>query len=243
MTHASRPPSPITSHVWVCLCHPSDVRNVAGAIRAVANFGLAGVKLITGSSELTDPDALHKLSSGASAVVTVEVFKTLDAALYDATIVIGTTRRQRAHDHLRGLWSHELSIAIHDHERPHVLFGNERVGLSHAELDLCHAVVELHSRPSFPSLNLAHAVACVAYELARPIEYPQLEVEEIALGAGSSQAQSRPSSAQPSAQLNVHPLPTPMTFAREDEAFLRRVMEVSERVSYPPGRSPERPGG
>ena len=109
-----------------------------------------------------------------------------------------------------------------------------------AELDLCHAVVELHSRPSFPSLNLAHAVACVAYELARPVESSHPEGEEIDQGVKVSQVQGVQLRTQPSGQTNVQPLPTPMTFAREDEAFLRRVMEVSERVSYPPGRSPER---
>lgn len=215
--------SDLAARTWVCLCRPSDVRNVAGVIRAVANFGLAGVKLVTEDHKLHDPDDLLAFSSGASKIVTLKVYPDITSALTKASLAVGTSRRQRNHQHLTHLESCQITTALIDHESPHILFGNERTGLSHDELDLCHAIVELHSTSTFPSLNLAHAVACVAYELTRPRDI-----------------QSHHVSATDSSALTAALIPPVSTSIVEDEAFLNRVIEVSQRVKYPPSKSSER---
>jgi len=214
--------SDLPSQIWICLCQPHDIRNVAGAIRVVANFGLAGIKLITENTELYTLEELQVFSSGASKIVNLEVFASLPQALAEASIVVGTSRRQRSHQHLIELSSTELVPALHEQRAPHILFGNERTGLSRGELDLCHALVELPSSPTFPSLNLAHAVACVAYEIVRPVSTQGLESSGHLIVSRSLD------------------IPQASTSIVEDEAFLTRVMEVSERLNYPPGRSAER---
>jgi TrmH family RNA methyltransferase len=47
-----------------------------------------------------------------------------------------------------------------------VVFGEERRGLSDEELELCQAVCTIPTSPAYDSMNLAQAVAVVAYELA-----------------------------------------------------------------------------
>jgi TrmH family RNA methyltransferase len=47
-----------------------------------------------------------------------------------------------------------------------LLFGREDRGLSNDALDRCHRVVTIPSDPSYASLNLAHAVIIMLYELA-----------------------------------------------------------------------------
>ncbi len=44
-------------------------------------------------------------------------------------------------------------------------FGSEKEGLTNEELSLCHRYVRIPSSESFPSLNLAHAVMVICYEL------------------------------------------------------------------------------
>ena len=202
-------------NVWICLCQPSDVRNIGGAIRAVANFGLAGLKVVLPPSRTLPQEELDLFSSGAASLVRLERYETLVEATEAADLLIGTSRRRRDHSHLFECPAHELSTLVSKSERPHLLFGNERVGLSHHDLDLCHALVEIHSAPSFPSLNLAHAVACLAYEI------------------------SRPQSMRPPHDEAQYRHPSAKTSTREDEAFLRRVIEVCEGCQYPPGRSSE----
>jgi tRNA/rRNA methyltransferase len=47
-----------------------------------------------------------------------------------------------------------------------VVFGEERRGLSDAELELCHAVCSIPTAAAYDSMNLAQAVAVIAYELS-----------------------------------------------------------------------------
>ncbi len=46
------------------------------------------------------------------------------------------------------------------------MFGREDRGLSNEALDRCHRVVTIPSDPAYASLNLAHAVIIMLYELA-----------------------------------------------------------------------------
>src|SRR3990172_12282032 len=48
-----------------------------------------------------------------------------------------------------------------------LVFGSEREGLTNDELSLCHRFVRIPSSESFPSLNLAQAVAVLCYELSK----------------------------------------------------------------------------
>ena len=217
--------SDLVKRTWVCLSRPSDVRNVAGAIRAVANFGLAGIKVVTDQSTPFALDELEAFSSGASKIVPLEVHHELVSALAEASLVVGTSRRQRNHQHLAHLYSYQMSVALNGHPFPHILLGNERTGLSHNELDLCHAIVEINSCATFPSLNLAHAVACIAYELARPSD------------PHSDRQTNEMMSEEIAPSISIPQSPTSIV---EDEAFLKRVIEVSQRIHYPPSKSSER---
>lgn len=48
-----------------------------------------------------------------------------------------------------------------------VVLGPEKTGLSNADMEAAHAVVTIPTRPETPSMNLGHAAAVIAYELAR----------------------------------------------------------------------------
>src|SRR5882724_1579410 len=63
-----------------------------------------------------------------------------------------------------------------------LLFGREDKGLPNEALDRCHRVVNIPTSPAYPSLNLAHAVVLMLYELAlargdedRPFKAPRRE--------------------------------------------------------------------
>jgi TrmH family RNA methyltransferase len=63
-----------------------------------------------------------------------------------------------------------------------LLFGREDKGLPNEALDRCHRVVNIPTSPAYPSLNLAHAVVLMLYELAlargdedRPFKVPRRE--------------------------------------------------------------------
>jgi tRNA/rRNA methyltransferase len=52
------------------------------------------------------------------------------------------------------------------------VFGNERVGLSNADVERCSAIVHIPANPAYSSLNLAQAVQVLAYELRMAFQCP-----------------------------------------------------------------------
>ena len=197
----------IAQRSWICLCQPSDVRNIGGAIRAVANHNLAGIKIIT--PETFDSEKITAFSSGADACVTIEWYDDLDVALRDASLVVGTSRRTRSPTTAYQACSSELTALLESQRSAHVLFGNERIGLTAEESKRCRAMVEIPSAAKFPSLNLAQAVACIGYELNRPVQ---------------------------TLTYKKH-LPERKVEMAKESAFYQRLNEVCESLEYPPGRT------
>ena len=65
----------------------------------------------------------------------------------------------------------ELNALAPGHEVA-IVFGPERTGLTNEHLQYCQWQVRIPTVPGFPSLNLAHAVAIVAYELSQGLSTP-----------------------------------------------------------------------
>ena len=91
----------------------------------------------------------------------------LAAAIADCTVVLATTAR--AHDQAKPvLGPDEAAAFLAPHvaagETVAVLFGRERYGLENHEVALADRIVTFPVNPAFASLNLAQAVALIAYE-------------------------------------------------------------------------------
>lgn len=46
-----------------------------------------------------------------------------------------------------------------------IVFGRESSGLANEELELCNAMIQIHTDPDFSSLNIASAVQIISYEI------------------------------------------------------------------------------
>ena len=139
---------------------------MGGAIRAAANAGLAGVRVA--SRDAFDERDLFCYSSGALDLSLVEFFDSVPDAVADCHRVIGTSRRLRDPDSPPEWPASGLSARLDAETKTAILFGTERTGLIRPELELCSAIVTIPTNENFPSMNLAHAVACISYEVARP---------------------------------------------------------------------------
>jgi tRNA/rRNA methyltransferase len=96
-----------------------------------------------------------------------EVHADLASALGEATWTCGTTSRAvpgRTRLHPRELAGEVARRS--DAGEVALVFGEERRGLSDAELELCQAVCTIPTAPAYDSMNLAQAVAVLAWELA-----------------------------------------------------------------------------
>jgi len=110
----------------------------------------------------------QRSASGADRILDDAVlFDELADAIADCTVVLATTAR--AHDQAKPvLGPDEAASFLAPHvaagENVAVLFGRERYGLENHEVALADRIVTFPVNPAFASLNLAQAVALIAYE-------------------------------------------------------------------------------
>ncbi|ACL64585.1 tRNA/rRNA methyltransferase (SpoU) [Anaeromyxobacter dehalogenans 2CP-1] len=170
--------------IRLVLHRPQSADNVGAAARVMKNFGLSRLVVVApaawggpprtpGTGAVTARDDVlaraRRMARKASDLLDgAEIHPDLRSAIGPATWVCGTTSRAvegRPWLEPRGLAA-EL-VRRSEQGEVAVVFGEERRGLSDAELELCQAVCTIPTAAAYDSMNLAQAVAVVAYEVAR----------------------------------------------------------------------------
>jgi TrmH family RNA methyltransferase len=153
--------------IVVVLDEPQDLVNVAHVVRGMKNFGLRDLRLV--NPREYEPYRVEGIAHQTQDLLArVRTFGTLAEALADCVHIVGFTARGRtAKRNLQRPREAAGEIAAVADDGPvALLFGREDRGLSNAALDRCHRVVTIPSDPGYASLNLAHAVVIMLYELA-----------------------------------------------------------------------------
>lgn len=148
------------------LVRPRDPNNIGAAARAMANFGLKDLVL----ADPYPPVWTEARSAvGAEALLRKAKAMSLTGALRGAGLILGTCggarKLARPVIPLPGLGEY-LKENLPSGGRLAVLFGNEKTGLTRAELGHCHAVIRIPTAGRTPSMNLGQAAALLAYELS-----------------------------------------------------------------------------
>lgn len=106
--------------------------------------------------------------TGLEIIESARRFDDLSGAVSGCRQVLGTTARgrraRRTYLRPRDAAAEAMELARVGGDVA-VVFGREDRGLSNAELDLCNRVVTIPTHPEHSSLNLAQAVAVIAYEI------------------------------------------------------------------------------
>lgn len=160
-------PPPSAAHVRVVLVRPSHRGNIGAAARAMKTMGLGDLWLV---DPVEHPSAeATALASGADDVLgAARVVGTVEEAIADCGLVIGTTARPRSQYYWPSLTAREAAgrlAALEPSTRAAVVFGTERTGLTNEDLEHCQVLLHIPANPVYESLNLAQAVQVVAYEL------------------------------------------------------------------------------
>lgn len=153
--------------VAVALFETTDAVNIGGVVRAMANTGFSRLRLV--NPAVFDPwDVVGVAHYTQHIVDAAEVHASLDAALADATLVIGLSgKHHRAQRNATPLPQAQALVA--EHARAGglavLLFGREDRGLPNDALDRCHLVTTIPTDPAYTSLNLAQAALLTLYGL------------------------------------------------------------------------------
>lgn len=156
----------LAENLFFVLVRPTYLGNIGSIARVLKNFGFSQLRLVEPPRNYKDAEA-RKMSAGAFDVLKrAQVYENLSDALKDISIAVGTTAGQyRAQPPDTFSSIKDQAIRTSQCDRFAWVFGDERNGLSKAELQRCHRTVTLPVAPDFPSLNVAQAVGLIAYEM------------------------------------------------------------------------------
>ncbi len=167
----------------IVLVRPQLGENIGFAARAMANFGLADLRLVA-PRDGWPSDKAEAAAAGASHVVGgARVYATVEEAIAKLNYVLATTARPRGM--VKPVLSPErAALELRRRsllgESTGVLFGPERSGLDNDTIALADAILTAPVNPDFASLSLPQAVLLVAYEWLKS------EGATISLGRGTS---------------------------------------------------------
>jgi tRNA/rRNA methyltransferase len=150
----------------VILSQPQMGENVGAAARAMKNFGLKELVLISPKMEWPNDKAQMLASSSGDILEAAKIFPTAAEALAPYQLVLATTARGRdvvKQIHTPEAGARALRAASNEGVRTAILFGGERAGLDNDEMSLCDAVITIPTA-DFWSLNLGQAVLLLGYE-------------------------------------------------------------------------------
>lgn len=159
--------------IRVVLVEPTHPGNVGAVARALKTMGLHRLVLVK-PKKFPHYEATKRAAGAQDVLDSAVVVETLDEAVADCTLVLGTSVRDR-----EVAWPtenpHRCAVNVYQHlvegqeqdsvQQVAILFGRESSGLTNAELDLCQAQIRIPANADYSSLNLASAVQIIAYEL------------------------------------------------------------------------------
>ncbi len=201
----------------VVLVSPRNPLNIGAAARAMANFGVRKLTVVTPwNPSWREARAAIEAEEWRG---TAREAESLGDAGAGATLVRGTgTSRYRKPEQeyfllpdVRERVREEMARG----GRVALVFGSEKHGLTREELSLCHGLVEIPTDKGQPSMNLGQAVAVCLYELR---QRQAVEVARLAY---------KPAVGDPAVAVG------------DLERLTELILEVAERVRYSPGNMRE----
>ena len=162
----------------VVLVRPESPENIGLAARAMKNTGFADLRL-AGLDELS-PAAFRTAVHAGDILSSSALFPDLAAAVSDLNVVFASTARKRQNFSVLGLDEAVTKmLAVRPPARIGLVFGNERTGLTSAELAASNFRFTIPQAFPQPSYNLAAAVLVTLFEIFR---------RRVAPGAGRAPA-------------------------------------------------------
>jgi TrmH family RNA methyltransferase len=152
--------------IRIILSNTSHPGNIGAAARAMKTMGLTQLVLVD-PKRYPDAEATARASGADDVLANARLETDIDAALAGCRLVIGASARSRSIP-CPVIDPGECARKAHAESMQGdvaIIFGCEQSGLSNAEIDRCHFLVQIPTNPEYGSLNLAAAVQIICYEI------------------------------------------------------------------------------
>lgn len=160
----------LASQLKIVLVSTSHPGNIGAAARAMKNMCLTQLVLVN-PEEFPSGVAVGRAASAVDILENARVVDSLEEAVADCSLVIGTSARSRSipWPMLSPQESAEKIVTESARHPVALVFGREDSGLHNDELQLCHFHVQIPANEDYSSLNLAAAVMVLCYEVRKAL--------------------------------------------------------------------------
>ena len=162
----------------IILVRPQLGENIGKAARAMLNFGLTEMRIVSPRDGWPNPSAGPAASGADQVLDEAKIYDTTAEAVADCANIYATTVRKR------GVTKPVVGPDVAAQQiftqpgRSAILFGREASGLETEDVALAREILTVPINPEFGSLNLAQAVILCAYEWSKLQNLVQPTVEE-----------------------------------------------------------------
>ena len=155
--------------VAVTLIEPQYPVNVGHIARLMKNFGLKSLYFVRPHFDKAEA---AKYSTHGNNILIAAKTVTLRQLRKKFDVLIGTTAIQatsRLNILRESINAEQLAKIIHDSSTKDfcILLGRESSGLNNEELELCNLVVTIDTKTNYRTMNVAHALAILLYEISK----------------------------------------------------------------------------
>lgn len=149
----------------IILVDPFLDQNVGSCARAMLNFGLTELRVVSPRCDIKSPSARALAAGAVDILEDAKVYPTLKDCIADLNRVMATTVRPRDMSQViytpvaaaKNIFEEKMKVGI--------MFGRESSGLKNEEIAMADSIITIQSFPQFSSINLAQAVNIVCYEI------------------------------------------------------------------------------
>jgi tRNA/rRNA methyltransferase len=150
--------------IAIILVEPQMGENIGAVARAMKNFALSDLRLVSPRDGWPNTKA-ESMSVGAIDLIhTAKIYESVQEAISDLEYVYAATAAPRDMNK-NYILSRDISSDIPNVASLGIMFGRENCGLNNKEIAYANKIVTIDTDVSFSSLNIAHSVAVICYEL------------------------------------------------------------------------------
>ena len=161
-----RPAIRMYSNIRIVLVNTTLPANIGATARAMKTMGLSDLCLVE-PKVFPSGDATALASGASDLLATARVVASLEEAVADCTLVIGTSARSRTIPWplMDARQAGEAARLESETSKVAIVFGREDRGLTNEELQRCNYHVCIPTDDVYGVLNVAAAVQVIAYEI------------------------------------------------------------------------------
>lgn len=154
------------ANVRIVMVNTTLSANIGAAARAMKTMGITDLCLVE-PRQFPSAEATSLASGASDVLASAKVVATLEEAVADCSLVIGTSARSRT---IPWPWmdARQAGEAVHiesEQQKVAIVFGREDRGLTNEELHRCNYHAGIPTDDEYGVLNVAAAIQVMAYEV------------------------------------------------------------------------------